>query len=89
MRSRAPRFFTTLLRGIVRLQPEAHRERYGAEQILLFEEIWSHELPHTVSARILFSVGLLMRAIWSLFGIRRDARRAAALPRSPRRRRGG
>ena len=30
-----------------------------------------------------------MRAVWSLFGIRRDARRAAALPGSPRPRRGG
>ncbi len=89
MRSRAPRLLTTLLRGIVRLQPETHRERYGAEQILLFEDIWSHERPHAVSARVLFSVGLLMRAVWSLFGIRRDARRSAALPRSPRPRRGG
>ena len=89
MRSPTPRLLAALFRAVVRLQPDAHRHRYGAEQALLLEEIWTHERPPTAPARVLFAAGLLMRAVWSLFGIRRDARRTASLPGSPAPRRGG
>ncbi len=89
MTPRPPRVLVALFRAIVRLQPDVHQRRYGAEQVLLLEEIWSQERPASAIARLLFSVRLVLRAMWSLIGIRRDARRVAALPGTPAPKRGG
>ena len=74
-----PRLLVALIQGVIRLQPADHRRRYGPEQMRMFEEIWARERPSSATARLAWSIGLAIRTLFASLGVRRDARRAAAL----------
>jgi putative ABC transport system permease protein len=84
-----PRLFVALYRASVRLQPASRRRLYGEEQIQVAEELWARDRPTTLVARVVWSVQLLIRALWAALGSHVDVRRTARVLTRPQRNPGG
>src|SRR6188472_1655106 len=74
MATRAPAIVTRLYRAVLALAPRDYRERFAAEQMRLFEELWQAERPAGVTARVLWTTTIFSRAFVAAFGARRDER---------------
>ncbi len=76
MTTQTPAIVTRLYRAVISLGPREYRERFAADQVRLFEEMWHEERPATVIARLHWTIALFWRAFTAAFGARRDKRRS-------------
>jgi hypothetical protein len=77
--TKPPRLFVALYRATVRLQPAARRRQYGDEQIRLAEELWANERPAPLVGRVIWSLQILIRALWAALGSHLDLHGAGGL----------
>lgn len=63
-----PRWMLACYRAIIRLQPAAHRRRYGDEQLQMLAEMWALERPTSRIVTLAWSLHLLVRAIAAAAG---------------------
>ncbi len=83
-RSRLPAFLARIYRAILRAYPARARERFSAEQLRMFEQIWLEERPSSRLAASIWTIRHLWLAVRAGAGLHVDAIRQAMIVRGRR-----